>query len=244
MRLLHFLFGLIAYLMFNGVFVYFAGFLVNIGVPKGIDTPLSDFSLWQAALVDGLWLALFALHHSIAPRMFFKRLLLRWLPAHLERSVYVLVSSLLLALVMAAWQPIPGEVWRFDGGAPRMALLALFAVGTVLPLLASFQIDHYDLFGMRQVRCYWLQRPYVSPTFGEKGLYRVVRHPIMLGTMIVLWATPLMTWGHLLWAAFLTAYIFIGIHFEERDLCATLGSPYIDYQKRIPMIIPLLRPPR
>ncbi|MEO5370786.1 MAG: hypothetical protein H7833_12015 [Magnetococcus sp. DMHC-1] len=239
----HFIFGLVAYAAFNVVFMYFAGFLANFHVPKSIDAPLTGSDLPLALTINLVLLTVFALHHSITPRHFFKKWLLRHLPAHLERSVYVLLASVLLALVMWQWQPMPQMLWQVENIWGKTILLALYLVGVVAPLVASFHIDHYDLFGLRQVQCYLLNRPYVSPPFDEKGLYRLVRHPIMLGTLIVLWATPAMTMGHFLLALFLTGYIFVGIFFEERDLLRTIGKPYDSYRKRVPMLFPFLKRP-
>ncbi|MBF0155298.1 MAG: isoprenylcysteine carboxylmethyltransferase family protein [Magnetococcales bacterium] len=244
MRMIHFIFGLVAYLAFNAVFVYFAGFLAHVYVPKSIDAPLVGGRVAEAFWIDGGLLLLFAVHHSVAPREFFKKWLLQHIPAHLERSVYVLLSSLLLALVMGLWQPIPLELWRVESVPGRWITHGLFMIGVVMSLVASFHIDHYDLFGVWQVHCHLLQRAYAPPPFDEKGLYKVVRHPIMLGTLIALWATPLMTVGHFLLAVFLTTYVFIGMFFEERDLLATLGEPYAAYRRRVPMIFPFVHWPR
>ncbi|MBF0176185.1 MAG: isoprenylcysteine carboxylmethyltransferase family protein [Magnetococcales bacterium] len=241
MRLLHFIFGLMAYAAFNAVFVYLAGFLANVYVPKSIDFPQVGVPLFQSLGIDTLLMLLFAVHHSVASRPFFKAWLTRHVPAHLERSVYVLVASLLLALIMGLWQPILGELWRVENVAGVWMIQMVFIVALLSPLAASFQIDHYDLFGMRQVYCHMRGLPYAPPRFDERGMYKVVRHPIMVGTMVAFWAVPVMTWGHFLWAAFMSAYIFIGIFLEERDMLTTLGEPYGLYRKRVPMLVPLIR---
>lgn len=244
MRSVYLIFGLAAYVLFNGVFAYFGGFLFNFYVPKSIDFPAMETSVVQALVIDGALLALFAVHHSLVPRTFFKEWQKKHIPPPLERSVYVMVASLLLALLMWQWQPVPWELWRVESVYGRWIVTTLFVAGVFGPLAASFQIDHYDLFGLRQVLCCFRNIPYTPPKFEEKGMYRVVRHPIMLGTLLALWATPTMTAGHLLLAVVLTVYIFVGIFLEERDAMAALGAPYATYQERVPMIIPSWRWPR
>jgi len=240
-RLIHFFFGLSAYAAFHAVFIYFAGFLANFQVPKSINTPVVGNSIFQSLAIDVVLIALFAVHHSAAPRAFFKKWLQKHIPAHLERSVYVMMSSILLALLMWQWMPVTQEIWRVEDSFGKFPITVLFVAGVVSALVASFHIDHYDLFGMRQVYCHLRNLPYTPPIFNEKGLYKVVRHPIMLGTLVVLWATPVMTVGHFLFAISMSLYIFIGTFLEERDLLVTLGGTYGNYQKRVPMIVPFFR---
>ncbi|MEO5378356.1 MAG: DUF1295 domain-containing protein [Magnetococcus sp. DMHC-6] len=241
MRWFYLIFGLIAYLFFNTIFIYMAGFLTNFMVPKSMDVPLSNLTLAQAFWTDVTLMLLFALHHSVAPRPFFKRWLARLLPSHLERSVYVLMAALLLGMVLWHWQPLPMPIWRVEQGGVVYLIHGVFIVGIITSLVAMFQTDHYELFGLRQILLYWKNQPYFPPPFNEKGLYKWVRHPMMLGTLLVLWATPHMTAGHLLFSVFLSCYIFIGIFFEERDLEATLGALYVDYRQRVPMVIPFIK---
>ncbi|MBF0420522.1 MAG: isoprenylcysteine carboxylmethyltransferase family protein [Magnetococcales bacterium] len=241
MRFVHFLFGLTAYISFNAVFLYFLGFLANFQVPKSIDTPITDIHLFQAVAIDMLLIGIFAIHHSVSPREFVKKWLKKHVPWHLERSVYVMIASLLLALLMWQWKPVTRELWRIEDAFLGTMIYAFFAMGALSSLAASFHIDHYDLFGLRQVYFNLRNIPYQTPEYHEKGFYKFVRHPIMLGTMIALWCTPIMTVGHFLFAATLTLYIFIGIYFEERDLRVALGHSYKEYQERIPMIFPFFK---
>lgn len=241
MRLINHIFGMTGYLLFNAVFVYFAGFLSNFQVPRSIDTPPTGMSVPLALAVDGGLLLIFAIHHSVAARPFFKKWLTGTVPFHLERSIYVIISSLLLAFVMWGWQPIPVELWRVDQPVLVTLIDGLFLVGLVVSLVATFQTDHSDLLGLRQIHFYLRNQPYTPPPFQEKGLYRVVRHPIMLGTLIVLWSTPSLTLGRLVFASILSSYIFVGIFLEERDLSATLGESYDHYRKKIPKIIPWIK---
>lgn len=231
--------AVLVYLFFLGVLVYSAGFFIGVDVPKGIDDG-SPRSVAPAVAVDLMLLTLFAGQHTVMARPWFKRVWTRVVPPAAERSTFVLAASLLLALLCWLWQPIDATVWRVHGavGAP---LLALYVAGWVLAIGSTYQIDHADLFGLRQAWCGMRSRPYQPPCFVERGLYRQVRHPLMAGFIVIFWATPVMSAGHLLFAAAATAYIGVGIAFEERDLLRDLGPGYARYRSRVPALIPRVR---
>lgn len=236
-RLAALAYGAISYLIFLGTFVYSVGFVGNFAVPNAIDSgPVVP--LGEAMAVDVLLLGLFAGQHSVMARPAFKRWWTRTVPPHVERSTYVLASSMALILLFWWWRPMPGVVWDVRHPAAVAAMWGLFAIGWLLVLASTFLIDHFDLFGMRQVYLYCKRRPYTPPPFRSPALYRHVRHPIMLGFLIAFWATPTMTWDHLLFAVMTTAYIGIGIRLEERDLLAAFGEGYKSYRRRVPMLIP------
>ena len=238
MGALAFLYGTVSYLVFLAVFLYAIPFVGGFGVPKTVDSGASG-SLGEALLIDVVLLGLFAVQHSVMARPGFKRWWTQIVPKSVERSTYVLFASLLLALLYWQWQPIAGVLWDVQNPAGRVALYALFGLGWTIVLLSTFMINHFDLFGLRQV---WLRArgaDYTEVSFVTRGFYRFVRHPIMLGFLIAFWATPHMTYGHLLFSIATTAYIFIGIFFEERDLAAAHGRSFENYRSEVPMILPL-----
>jgi protein-S-isoprenylcysteine O-methyltransferase Ste14 len=237
LRLLAVAYGSVCYLIFLGTLLYAVGFVGDLVVPKSINTGPPE-SPAEAVAVDLLLLGLFAVQHSVMARPGFKRVWTRLVPQPVERSTYVLASSLLLALVFWQWRPLPGVVWEVRQPVAAAALWALFGAGWVVVLVSSFLIDHFDLFGLRQVCLYATGRPYSPPPFRTPALYRVVRHPIMLGFLIAFWAAPVMTWGHLLFAATTTAYVFVGVGLEERDLRTAFGCAYEQYRRRVGMIVP------
>jgi methanethiol S-methyltransferase len=235
-RIFTFLYGAISYLVFLTSFLYAIGFIGNFGVPKSLDTASSG--PWQRALwVDLGLLSLFAVQHSVMARPAFKRLLTRVVPAAMERSTYVLASSVALLLLFWQWQPLGGTVWNVENRVGRGSLYAGYAFGWALVLLATFVINHFDLFGLRQVWRHLLGKPQAGLEFGTPFLYRIVRHPLYVGWLCVFWSTPVMTVTHLLFAGITTAYILIAIQFEERDLMA-VHPEYAEYRKQVPMIIP------
>ncbi|MDP1633701.1 MAG: NnrU family protein [Gallionellaceae bacterium] len=237
MRLIGFLYGVICYAAFVASSLYAVGFVGNLAVPKSVDTGPAG-SLAEAVLVNMVLLGLFAAQHSVMARPAFKAWWTRIVPAALERSTYVLISSLLLGLLFWQWQAMPGVVWTVDSAIGRGGLSALFWLGWLIAIGSTFMLSHADLFGLRQVWLGLRNRHYTPVRFEACGLYRWVRHPIMLGYLIAFWATPHMTQGHLLFAAVMTGYILVGIFFEERDLATSYGDAFAQYREDVPMIIP------
>jgi len=236
-RILVFAYGVVAYAIFIATFLYAVGFVGNLFVPKSMDsTP--DTQFWWALIVDIVLLGIFAFQHSIMARPAFKARWTRIMPEPAERSTYVLFSSLALILLFWQWQPLGGVVWDLQEPIARAALYTLFAFGWLLVLVTTFLINHFDLFGLRQVWLYLRGRPYTSLRFVTPGLYKLVRHPLYVGWLFAFWATPTMTATHLLFAVATTAYIFIAIRFEERDLVQAHGGSYAAYRKSVPMILP------
>jgi methanethiol S-methyltransferase len=240
-RALIFGYALAGYGVFLAVLVYTVGFFIGFWVPKGIDQGPS--AAWPLAVVtDAALLLLFAVQHTVMARSWFKRGWTRLVPPPAERATFVLAASLVLALLFWLWRPVRGTVWDLSGPGAAV-LLALYAAGWAVALGATFVISHSDLFGLRQALCYARGTAYRAPAFTQRSLYRVVRHPLMTGFVIVFWAAPVMTVGHLLFAAAATGYILVGITFEERDLRRQLGEAYRAYAARVPALIPRFRPP-
>jgi methanethiol S-methyltransferase len=231
-------YGLLSYAVFFGTFVCTICFVEGFVVPRTIDSGPPAL-LGLALAVDCGWFVLFAIQHSGMARASFKRRWTRIVPARSERSTYVLVSSMMLLLLLALWRPIPTVVWRIDTPAARSAIVALSLAGWTLVLLASFALDHFELFGLRQVLDAARDRDPPLPVFRTPLLYRVVRHPLYLGFFIAFWSTPTMSVGHLVFALGMTAYLFIGMHFEERDLVRTFGDEYRAYRQRVPALFPM-----
>jgi protein-S-isoprenylcysteine O-methyltransferase Ste14 len=236
-RLLVLGYGVVAYGLFVAVFGYAVCFLAGVGVPKGIDDG-APVPAWLAVTADCGFLLLFALQHSVMARPWFKRWWTRLVPPVAERSTYVVASSLVLGLLMWLWRPLPDPVWSMPAGWPRIVLWVLYAAGWVLVLVSTFAIDHFDLFGLRQVIARARERRYAAPRLRTPLLYRLVRHPLMVGFLVVFWAAPGMSVGRLLFAAVSTGYILVGIRFEERDLKAQLGEGYRHYLTDVPRFLP------
>lgn len=237
-RIIVLLYGIIAYAVFFGTFLYAIGFVGNWVVPKSIDSGEPAASSWLAVIINGGLLGLFAAQHTVMARRGFKAWLTQFIPPAAERSTFVLVSSLCLVLLFWLWQPMPAVIWDVQNAFGHWALAGLSLVGWAIVLYGSFLIDHFDLFGLRQVVLYARGRAYTSPHFVERSLYKVVRHPLMSGFIIAFWATPTMTVGHLLFAVLTTGYILVGIQFEERDLARAHPEAYDAYRRRVPALVP------
>jgi len=242
-RIAVFVYGLVSYLVFFLTFVYAIGFIGNLYMPKSMDSP-ARMSFLPALLIDALLLLVFALQHSVMARPVFKEMLTRFIPAAAERSTYVLCSSGLLIALFAFWQPIGGVFWNVTDPVVRNAINVIFGLGFALVFVATLLINHFDLFGLRQVALYLAGKPYTYLEFRTPLLYRYVRHPLYVGWLIAFWATATMTGAHLLFAILTSAYILKAIRWEERDLVIVHGSKYQDYQKRVPKLIPSFTPYR
>lgn len=236
--MLAFLYGIVSYVVFLGAFLYAVGFVGNLAVPKSIDSG-SDTALAEALVVNLLLLGAFAIQHSVMARPAFKRWWTTIVPKPVERSTYVLLSSLLLLLLFWQWRPLTTVVWAVVAPAGRVVLWGLFGLGWLIVLLSTFMINHFDLFGLRQVDLHRTGRAYEPPAFTRRALYRLVRHPIMLGFLIAFWATPRMTVGHLIFALATTGYILIGVTLEERDLVSAYGESYERYRREVSMLLPI-----
>jgi protein-S-isoprenylcysteine O-methyltransferase Ste14 len=225
---------------FLAAFLYAIGFVGNLLVPRTIDNGIAA-STAEAFVVNAVLLALFALQHSVMARPGFKRRWTRLVPQAIERSTYVLLSSLLLLLLFWQWRTMPATIWDVSWPPGKLALQALFWLGWVIVLTSTFMINHFDLFGLRQVYLASRGQSYSELEFRTTMFYRLVRHPIMLGFIVAFWATPTMTAGHLLFAVLTTAYILLALPIEEHDLSRALGGEYSQYRNRVPMLIPGLR---
>ncbi|WP_291862497.1 methanethiol S-methyltransferase [Bradyrhizobium sp.] len=235
-RLLILLYAIVSYAVFFASFLYALGFVGNYLVPKSID--LGGAANWREAIVvDLLLLGIFAIQHSLMARPAFKRWSASIFPVACQRSTYVLISSLILLLLFWQWRPIPTQVWQIEGIAAWL-LIGIYWLGWLIVLASTFMIDHFDLTGLRQALFALRGAELPGQSFKTPLLYRVVRHPIMLGFLLAFWATPVMTSGHLLFAIMTTAYILVGVQFEERDLIAEFGTTYQRYRRRVPMLLP------
>ena len=235
-RISVFIYGVVSYAIFFGSFVYALGFVGNVGVPKSIDS-IPQSPLWMALAINSLLLGAFAVQHSVMARPGFKRWITRFIPKAAERSTYTLASSLLLIALFTLWEPIGGVVWTVEDPIGKAVLYGLFGFGWGLVLVATFLINHFDLFGLRQVWLYLVGKEYRPLKFGTPGPYKWVRHPLYVGWFFAFWATPTMTVAHLVFALLTTGYILIAIQLEERDLL-NVHPEYAGYRKRVPMLIP------
>ena len=236
-RLLSLMYGILAYAAFVASFSYAVCFVGDIVVPKTIDSG-AESPLFLAVAIDALLLGTFAIQHSVMARQGFKRMWTQIVPRHLERPTYVLAASLALMLVLWQWRPILQPVWELHGAAATL-LRVTFWLGWALLLTSTFLINHFELFGLKQVWTYLRQMEHKEATFRTPSLYKVVRHPLYLGFVIAFWSAPRMTLGHLIFAIATTGYILVGIYFEERDLVRVHGQAYRSYREQVPMLVPL-----
>lgn len=239
-RILVFAYGVACYGMFFATFLYAIGFLGNFGVPKSIDSgPVSSTA--TAVAVDCALLALFALQHSIMARPWFKQRWTRFVPEAAERSTYVAASSVLLLLMFWLWQPVGGVIWSIGSGIGSVIVMGLYFAGLSMVLLSTFLIDHFDLFGLRQVYLHLMGREYTHLPFRTPLLYRFMRHPLYVGWLLTFWSAPVMTAAHLLFAVMTTGYILVAIRFEEADLMTVHGEKYRLYREQVPAMVPVFR---
>ena len=240
-RLLIFLYGVIAYVIFLGAFLYAIGFLGNFIVPKSINTGVES-SMTLSIIVNALLLSIFAIQHSVMARPSFKKALTKIIPQAMERSTYVLLSSLILLLLYWKWQPLPEVVWSIENEIISTIVIVLFFVGWLIVFFSTFMINHFELFGLEQIYNNLKSKSSKPLTFTTRFFYGIVRHPIMLGFLIAFWATPIMTVGHLFFAIMTTLYIYIAVkYFEEKDLRKFIGEEYDEYIKKVPMFIPFTK---
>ncbi len=231
-RILALLYGIACYVVFLGTFLYSIWFVWTMDRPRPAEP------LGRALLINTGLLLLFAVQHSGMARQGFKRAWTKIVPPAIERSTYVLAASLALLAVVFFWQPVPSTIWQVDANAARILLQTIFWAGWLLVLLSTFLLDHFDLFGLKQVWRYWRQQPYSPPAFQTPSVYRLVRHPIYLGFLMAFWSAPRMTLGHLYFAAVTTAWILLAIQLEERDLITFHGEQYELYRSGVSMLVP------
>lgn len=237
-RILAVLYGAVCYVIFLATFLYAIGFVGNFAVPKAIDSGVPG-PIGQALLVNVVLLGIFAVQHSVMARPGFKAVWTKIVPRPVERSTYVLFSSAALILLYWQWRPMTDIVWDVDNDIARNAIWAAFALGWLLVLISTFLINHFDLFGLRQVYLYLRETRYTELPFQIASFYKIVRHPLLLGFIIAFWAAPTMTVGHLVFTLATTAYMLVAIQFEERDMVRFHGQAYVEYRERVRMIVPL-----
>jgi len=241
-KFIAFIYGVLAYLVFLIAFLYAIGFVGNLIVPKSVDSGIETTFL-QAFLVNAILLSVFAIQHSVMARPAFKKWITGIISPAIERSTYVLLSSLALLLIFWQWQPITTVVWKAENETVAMILTGVFYFGWLIVFLSTFMINHFELFGLKQIFDNLKNKQSQSTTFQVNFFYKIVRHPIMLGFIIAFWATPLMTVGHLIFTVVTTIYIVIAVKYlEEKDLKNSLGEKYEEYQKEVPMFIPFMKP--
>lgn len=233
-----FIYGIICYAIFLISFLYAIPFIGDFWVSKTVNTG-TQTPVIQAVIINLVLLSLFAIQHTIMARQPFKKWLTQYIPWAMERSTFVLLSSLILLLLYWQWRPIPGVIWEVENQFLSGLIYAIFAIGWLIVFLSTFMINHFDLFGLKQVYEYLRNIEPQPPKFRVRYFYRFVRHPIMTGFIIAFWASPVMTTGHLLFAAVTTVYIIIAVKFlEEKDLERIHGEKYREYKEKVPMLIP------
>ena len=238
-RLIALLYGLLCYAFFFITFLYAIGFVENLVVPQTIDVG-PEAPVAEALIVNLIVMSLFAIQHSVMARPQFKQWWMQFVPKPVERSTYVLFSSAALALLCWQWRPITSVIWHVENPTVATLLTVVSLLGFLLALTSTFLINHFELFGVHQVVNNFSARPMPSIRFRTPLLYKFVRHPLYLGFIIAFWVTPTMTAGHLLFATVTTAYVFVGILLEERDLVDVFGDEYRRYRQRVSMLVPLL----
>lgn len=236
-KVLIFLYGIICYVMFLGTFLYAVFFIADLIVPKTIDSGTAG-AFGQSLLIDAILLSIFAIQHTGMARPAFKKWWTRVIPKHMERSTYVLLANLSLILLFWKWRPMPDVIWSVGSQWGQAVIWALFVAGWFILLTGTFMINHFHLFGLKQVYEGLQNKQLSSPKFMSPGYYKYIRHPLMLGFIIGFWATPEMTLGHLIFSIAATGYILVALKFEEHDLITYHGDTYIEYKKRVPMLIP------
>jgi protein-S-isoprenylcysteine O-methyltransferase Ste14 len=239
-KFLFLLYGVTAYVVFLGSFLYAVGFILEIGVPKHINSPAIVPVQWPV-LLNALLLGIFAIQHSVMARPGFKKIWVKVVPAVVERSTYVLLSSLLLIGLYYFWQPLTWTLWHVESPLLSGILNGVSTIGWLIVLVSTFLINHFDLFGLRQVWLQFIGKSYTELIFVEQSLYKYIRHPLMFGFIVAFWATPNMTAGHLVFTLLSTGYILVALIFEERDLTAVHGEEYGEYQQRVPKLIPFMK---
>ena len=237
MRAVVMLYGVMSYLLFFAVFLYLIAFVGGFYVPIHLSITTEGGGT-LALVINIMLLLLWGVQHSVMARDWYKKAIETVIPHHLERSTYVLVSTITLAVVMVLWQPMSGEIWRIEEGALQVVVWGLFALGWTITLISTFLTDHFDLFGLRHSWLHFVEKTYTDVRFTERWIYSWIRHPMMLGLLISFWLVPVMTVGHLVFSIGMSLYIFIGIHFEERAMIKAVGESYGHYQKRTSKIIP------
>jgi len=236
-RIATLLYGTLTYVCFLATFVYAAGFVSGFMTPTALDSG-ANAPLLPALLINIALLGLFGLQHSVMARPGFKRMWTKIVPQPIERSTFVLFTCVILGAIFTLWQPLTGVVWQVDNPVWKTVIWSIAAFGWLVVLLSTFIIDHFELFGLKQVVLHALGKPFRHPEFKVTGFYRYVRHPLMFGFIVAFWATPLMTISHLVFAAVTTAYVLVAIQLEERDLVRFHPEKYPEYQRRVPMLIP------
>ena len=242
-KVLIFLYGIIAYIVFLGAFLYAVGFIGGFIVPKTIDSGVeSSTNTSMSLLINTLLLSVFAVQHSVMARPSFKKAFTKIIPEAMERSTYVLLSSLILCLIYWKWQPLPEVIWDVENEIVASVIIGLFFVGWLIALLSTFMINHFELFGLEQIYNNLKSKTPKPIAFSTRLFYGLVRHPIMLGFLVAFWSTPTMTVGHLFFAIMTTLYVFIAVKYlEENDLRKFIGEEYDEYIKKVPMLIPFTK---